>query len=112
MTNLLLVKDRAIVATAIPQITTDFNSLQDVGWYGSAYLLTMCCFQLLIGKLYAELDVKTIFLASLFLFEVGSVICAVAPNSGALIGGRAVKGVGAAGMMSGAFIVGASIDKA
>jgi hypothetical protein len=24
---------------AIPQMTSDFNSLEDVGWYGSAYQL-------------------------------------------------------------------------
>lgn len=65
----------------------------------------MCCFQLLLGKLYAELDIKYVFLASLLMFEVGSVICAAAPSSAALIGGRAVKGVGAAGVFAGAFIV-------
>ena len=75
-----------------------------MGWYGSAFLLTTCCFQLLLGKLYAELDIKRVFLVSLLLFEVGSVVCAVAPNSGALIAGRAVQGVGAAGVLAGAFI--------
>lgn len=25
---------------AIPRITSDFHSLEDIGWYGSAYLLT------------------------------------------------------------------------
>jgi hypothetical protein len=28
-----------ISTKAIPRITTDFHSLNDVGWYGSAYLL-------------------------------------------------------------------------
>ena len=31
--------DRTIVATAIPRITDEFNSPEDVGWYASAYLL-------------------------------------------------------------------------
>lgn len=32
----------AIIATAIPKITDEFpGSIQDVGWYGSAYLLTV-----------------------------------------------------------------------
>jgi hypothetical protein len=26
-------------ATAIPQITSDFQSLDDIGWYGSSYLI-------------------------------------------------------------------------
>ena len=34
--------DNTIIATAIPKITDDFHALQDVGWYGSAYLLTTC----------------------------------------------------------------------
>ncbi|KAM0258570.1 hypothetical protein ACHAQJ_003741 [Trichoderma viride] len=66
--------DRTIVATAIPKITSDFNSLDDVGWYGSAYLLTNCCFQLFFGKLYAEFHIKWVFLSALLIFEVGSVI--------------------------------------
>ena len=31
--------DNSILATAIPTITTKFNSLDDVGWYGSAFLI-------------------------------------------------------------------------
>jgi hypothetical protein len=30
-----------MIATAIPVITSEFNSLNDVGWYGSAYFITM-----------------------------------------------------------------------
>jgi hypothetical protein len=35
--------DMTIIATAIPRISDDFHALQDIGWYGSAYLLTQCC---------------------------------------------------------------------
>lgn len=98
-------QDRSIIATAIPQITSDFNSLADVGWYGSGYLLTTCCFQLLFGKLYAEFSIKWVFLGGLAVFEIGSIICAVAPGSVVLIVGRAVAGVGGAGIVSGALIV-------
>ena len=86
---------------AIPQITNDFNSLPDVGWYGSAYLLTCCAFQLLFGKIYTFYAVKTVFLASILLFEVGSAICGAAPNSTVFIIGRAISGVGAAGIFAG-----------
>lgn len=34
--------DSTIIATAIPRITDKFHALQDVGWYGSSYLLTKC----------------------------------------------------------------------
>ncbi|OAA76741.1 sulfate permease 2 [Akanthomyces lecanii RCEF 1005] len=98
-------QDRSIVATAIPKITSEFHSLPDVGWYGSAYLMATCCLQLFFGKLYAEFQVKWVFLSALVLFEVGSVICAAAPSSVVLIVGRAVAGAGCAGLYSGAFIL-------
>lgn len=41
----------------------------------------------------------------MFIFEVGSLVCGVAPNSKALIVGRAITGVGAAGLGSGAYTI-------
>ncbi|KOS46692.1 hypothetical protein ACN38_g2365 [Penicillium nordicum] len=35
----LMLLDMSIIVTAIPHITSEFHSLDDVGWYGSAYLL-------------------------------------------------------------------------
>lgn len=46
----LVALDNTIIATAIPKITDHFNSLGDVGWYGSSYLLTTCALQLFFGK--------------------------------------------------------------
>ncbi|KAJ0304933.1 hypothetical protein COL516b_005716 [Colletotrichum fioriniae] len=102
---LVCIIDRTILATAVPKITTEFNSLNDVAWYGSSYLLTTCCFQLMFGKLYAELRVTWVFLAALFFFELGTIVCAAAPNSIALIIGRAISGIGCAGLLSGTFII-------
>ena len=79
--------DNTIIATAIPYITDQFKNLNDVGWYGSVYLLTTCAFQLLYGKLYRFCSIKWVFLSGLFIFEVGSLICGVAPNSISLIVG-------------------------
>lgn len=33
--------DMTIIATAIPRITDEFHSLKDVGWYGTAFFLTL-----------------------------------------------------------------------
>lgn len=101
----LVALDRLIISTAIPQITDDFKSLPDVGWYGSAYLLTTCSFQLMFGKLYTFYPIKAVFLASIILFEVGSAICGAAPSSVVFIIGRAIAGVGAAGIFSGVIVV-------
>jgi hypothetical protein len=43
--------DSTIISTAIPRITDQFHALQDVGWYGSSYLLTKCGMWLLLPDL-------------------------------------------------------------
>ena len=98
-------QDNTIIATAIPRITDQFKALNDVGWYGSAYLLTTCATQLIFGKLYTYYSIKWIYLLGLGIFEVGSFICGISPNSNALIVGRAIAGLGAAGIFSGAILI-------
>ncbi|SPQ26247.1 bf726dd5-ee06-4dcb-8b9c-0a47d6d35c53 [Thermothielavioides terrestris] len=88
----------------IPAISNDFNSLDDVGWYGSAYLLTTCAFQLLFGRIFTLFPVKLVLLASIVIFEAASAICGAAPNSVAFIIGRAICGVGAAGLFAGTIV--------
>ena len=61
------VQDRTILSTAIPRITDDFNSLKDVGWYGSSYMLTNCSFQLLFGRIYKFYNTKWVSNFKLFL---------------------------------------------
>jgi len=97
--------DMTIVATAIPKITDEFQGLEEVGWYGSAFFMTVGGFQSSWGKIYKYFPLKTSFLISIFIFEVGSLICGVAPNSVALIIGRAIAGVGAAGIGSGCYTI-------
>lgn len=75
--------------------------MTDIGWYGSAYLLTNCSFQLSFGKLYSFYSVKGVFLVSIGLFEIGSAVCGSAPTSVAFIVGRAIAGLGSAGIFSG-----------
>lgn len=101
----LVALDMTIVATAIPRITDQFHSLDQVGWYGSAFFLTIGSFQATWGKLYKYFPLKTSFLASIFIFEIGSLICAVANNSTTLIVGRAIAGMGGAGIASGSYTI-------
>ncbi|GKT44705.1 efflux pump roqT [Colletotrichum spaethianum] len=97
--------DEGIIATAIPRITDEFGSLTDVGWYGSAYQMTLCAFQLIFGRLYNQFNIKIVFLISLAIFEIGSLICAVSPSSAVFIAGRAIAGLGASGLQSGCLVL-------
>ena len=101
----LMLLDTSIIATAIPKITTDFHSLNDVGWYGSSYLLASASLQPLTGKFYTYFSSKWTFLTFLGVFEFGSLLCGVAVSSKMLIVGRAVAGMGSAGLVNGALTI-------
>ncbi|KAF7857944.1 hypothetical protein EAF04_009301 [Stromatinia cepivora] len=101
----LISLDRTIITTAIPYISREFQSYADVGWYGSAYLLTACAFQPFYGKIFTSFSIKWSYLAANMTFEIGSLICGIAPNSLTLIIGRAIAGVGSAGILTGSFVV-------
>ncbi|KAJ6784155.1 hypothetical protein PWT90_04185 [Aphanocladium album] len=103
----LISLDQTIVATAIPKITDQFHSLDDISWYASAYFVTLGAFQSTWGKIYKYFPLKMSFLVSIFIFELGSLIAAVAPNSTTLIVGRAISGVGASGIAPGVFTISA-----
>ncbi|KAK8104721.1 major facilitator superfamily domain-containing protein [Apiospora kogelbergensis] len=103
--TLLIAIDNTIIGVAVPKITSVFNSIEDVGWYGSAYLLTITAFQPSFGRLYRVVNTKNTYIACIVIFEVGSIMCAAAPNSPVFILGRAVSGLGAAGLFQGALQV-------
>ncbi|KIV89463.1 hypothetical protein PV10_06861 [Exophiala mesophila] len=42
----------SVVATAIPKITDEFNTIADIGWYAAAYSLSTAALQPLTGKAY------------------------------------------------------------
>jgi len=97
--------DNTIIAMAIPMISDGFHALGDVAWYGPAYLLTTCAFQLFFGRLYSFFSIKSVFLAAVTLFEAGSLLCGAAPTGIALIIGRALAGLGSAGIFSGCILI-------
>ncbi|KAJ4003908.1 hypothetical protein NW752_012044 [Fusarium irregulare] len=102
---LMISLDTSIIATAIPKITSKFDSLGDVAWYASAYLLTQLSTQPTFGKIYTFWNLKWVYLTSSIIFEAGSILCAAAPNSPVFIIGRAIAGLGAAGVFCGAMII-------
>ncbi|KAK2778600.1 major facilitator superfamily transporter [Colletotrichum kahawae] len=87
MAVFLVFLDMTLIATAIPAITNQFNSLQHVGWYGSAYMLRLT------------------FMVAITFREVGLAVCGSAPNSVAFIIGRAITGVGCSGIIIGTWVV-------
>jgi MFS family permease len=68
-------------------------------------LICSCALQPLSAKVYQYFSLKWTYIAFLAIFELGSLICATAKSSVMLIVGRAVAGMGAAGLFSGALVI-------
>lgn len=77
---LLVEMDQQVLATAIPAITDTFHTTTDISWFSSTSRLAICSFQFMFGKLYRTYPLKTIFLTTLAVFEIGSAICGAAAH--------------------------------
>jgi EmrB/QacA subfamily drug resistance transporter len=102
---LMIVLDATIVNVALPSIQEDLGFTQsNLAWIVNAYMIAFGGLLLLAGRLGDLLGQRRVFLAGLAVFTAASVVCAVAPNQGALIGARFVQGVG--GALTSAVILG------
>ncbi|KAJ7052196.1 ABC transporter [Mycena amicta] len=95
---LLVALDQTILATALPRIASDFNSFTLQGWVATSFVLAQTVFLLFYGQILRIFPAKWTMIFAIILFEVGSLVCALAQNVDALIAGRTVSGIGAAGI--------------
>ncbi|EHA25304.1 hypothetical protein ASPNIDRAFT_186354 [Aspergillus niger ATCC 1015] len=103
--SFLIALDTNIINVALPQISSDFRALDDVAWYGTGYLLTVTAFQPVYGCFYRLFPTDIVYRLSIIIFEVGTILCAAANSSPMFIVGRAVAGLGAAGVLQGALSI-------
>jgi EmrB/QacA subfamily drug resistance transporter len=93
----MVILDANIVAVALPSIEGDLGfSEQSLQWVLSAYLLTFGGLLLLGGRAADLLGRRRLFIVGLTFFTAASLLCGFAWSSGALIGARALQGIGAA----------------
>jgi EmrB/QacA subfamily drug resistance transporter len=89
--------DGTIVNVALPDIGRDFNaSTSSLQWILNGYLLTLASLILLGGSLGDRYGRRRIFVLGATLFTATSLLCAIAPNVGLLIGARFLQGIGGA----------------
>lgn len=104
-----------IVATLLTPIGSYFNKSNQASYIGTSYLLSVCCFTPLYGRLSDILGRKGAMLLALSLFGglcslpsivalpdgaflgVGTICCGIAPSMETLIAARAVAGMGGGG---------------
>lgn len=97
--------DGTFVTAAGPTISSHFSRLEDLNWLTTAYLLGVAVVQPTIGKMSDIFGRKSVLLVSYFLYAFGRTISGLSDTMGGVIGGRAIGGMGGAGMMTVASIV-------
>ena len=97
--------DEGILATAIPRISDEFNSFDQIGWYGPSYLFGLCACQLPFGRAYKDFPSKSTYLVSLLIFEVASIVQAAALFSVAFIVERVLAGISGSGVLAGSLTI-------
>ena len=90
----MVILDTSIVNVALPKIGADFGSISDVEWIVTAYLLAVGVSMTTTGWLADRFGKKRVFVISLALFTLGSLLCALAPTLGLLVVWRVVQGLG------------------
>ncbi|WP_327245725.1 MDR family MFS transporter [Streptomyces sp. NBC_01320] len=105
ITMLLAMLDNLIVGTAMPTIVGDLGGLEHLSWVVTAYTLATAASTPIWGKLGDMYGRKGIFLTSIVLFLIGSVLSGMAQDMGQLIGFRAIQGLGAGGLMVGVMAI-------
>jgi EmrB/QacA subfamily drug resistance transporter len=89
--------DGTVVNVALPAIRSDLGTgLAAQQWIVEAYLLTLGSLILIGGSLSDLFGRRRVFALGVLVFGATSLLCAVAPNAGFLIGARALQGIAGA----------------
>ncbi|HEX4905628.1 MAG TPA: DHA2 family efflux MFS transporter permease subunit [Acidimicrobiales bacterium] len=97
---LLVVLDNTILNVALPTLVDELDaSTSDLQWIVDSYVLVFAGLLLTAGSLGDRFGRRRSLAAGLTVFGVGSVLAAFSGSAGALIGTRALMGLGAAFVM-------------
>lgn len=101
--------DNQIVSTALPTIVGEFGHIERFSWVGSAYLLTSSSVMPLYGKLGDLFGRKYVMIATVSIFTLGSVLCALSVSMDTLIAARVLQALGGGGIMVTVFSINADL---
>ena len=95
--SLMAALDTLVVSTALSTIRLDFDaSVEQLEWTVNSYNLSFAVLLITAAALGDRYGRRKLYAGGLALFAVSSAACALAPDIGWLIAGRAVQGAGAA----------------
>jgi EmrB/QacA subfamily drug resistance transporter len=98
--------DSTVVGIALPAIGRNFAmSVSSLQWVVTAYLVSLAGLLLVGGALGDRYGRRRVFVIGVVWFAVSSLVCALAPDAGVLIAGRALQGVGGALLTPGSLAI-------
>lgn len=93
--------DGSIVNVALPTITGDLGlQLGHAQWISSIYLMAICSFILLFGRLGDIFGKIRIFRIGTIVFVIGSLLCGLSGSLATLIAARIIQAIGASMTMA------------
>lgn len=96
--SLLAGLDATAVSTAMSSMIKDLGTSQGYMWIANAYLLTTTAFTPIFGQTANIFGRRALTICAISIFAIGSAVAGPAPTLGALVAGRAIQGIGCAGI--------------
>ncbi len=89
--------DITAMNVAMPSISTDLEtSISGLQWTIDVYTVVIASFLMLAGAMADRFGRRRVFRIGLVVFSIGSFVCSLAPSVEALVGFRAIQGIGGA----------------
>src|SRR5215472_16105049 len=99
---MLAMLDQLVVSTALPRIVGDLGGVTHLSWVVTAYVLASTVTTPLYGKLGDLYGRKRLLTIAIIVFLIGSALSGLAHSMDQLIAFRALQGLGAGGLLTGA----------
>jgi EmrB/QacA subfamily drug resistance transporter len=93
--SIMSVLDTTVVNVALEPLSRDLHvTLDDIQWVATGYLLSLAAIIPVTGWAGKRFGARTVFIAALVLFTLGSALCGLASSAGSLVAFRVLQGIG------------------
>jgi DHA2 family lincomycin resistance protein-like MFS transporter len=98
--SFVVILNETIMSVALPRLMEDLSiSAGTAQWLTTAFMLTMAIVIPITGYLLQRFSTRTVFIAAMSLFSIGTLVAAVAPGFPVLVTARVIQAMGTAIMV-------------
>ncbi len=96
----VVILNETIMSVALPKLMDDLHiDALAAQWLSTAFMLTMAVVIPMTGFLLQRFTTRQVFIAAMSLFSLGTLVAALAPGFGVLVGARVIQACGTAIML-------------